>query len=183
MIKFRHKKIDDRVYKIYMVYMNKSCPWVSIVPIPGEKGFCYTYSKEIARKTCKLLESVTNNQDLKHWSRPTLKKVQQIARLTNRMAYHEHIYPIPFSDLERILGLEITTWTITESYKQMIATFKYKLKCETEGMYENEEKGKVKKYLLYLLLKWVEDPNKLANLIDKGIVEPNLTPNLLNLED
>lgn len=36
---------------------------------------------------------------------------------------------------------------------------------------------------LYLLLKWVEDPNKLANLIGKGIVEPNLAPNLLNLED
>jgi hypothetical protein len=183
MIKFRHKKIDDRVYKIYMVYMDKSCPWVSIVPIPGKKGFCYTYSKEIARKTCKLLESVTNNQDLKHWSRPTLKKVQKIARLTNRMAYHEHIYPIPLPNLEKILGLEIAGQYITESYKRMIATFRFTLKYESE--YENEEnrKRKIKKYILYQFLRWVEDPNKLGDLIGKGIVEPNLAPNLLNLED
>ncbi|MEQ9667751.1 hypothetical protein [Coleofasciculus sp. G2-EDA-02] len=184
MIEFRHKKIDARVYKIYMVYMDKSSPWVSIVPIPGKKGFCYTYSKEIARKTCKFLESVTGCQDLKYWNRQTLKQVQQIIRLLNRMNYRKHLYPIPFENLEKILGWELTAWAVTESYKQMISIFRYRFSCEAKFEAECKiEKRKIEKYILYQFLRWVEDVNQLGDLVSQGIVEPNLKPNLLDLED
>ena len=124
MIEFRHRRIYDDVdkYKIYMVQTIENKGHAKIIDIP-DHWFCCTYSdsREIAKKICNILESVTEQQDPQNWNRQTLKRVQQIVKLMNRISHQRHIYPIPFENLEKILGYKVATWAVTKTYKRQIA--------------------------------------------------------------
>ena len=161
MIRFRHRKIDNHDYKIYMVKIEDSLnqKYINIIPIPGP-CFCYTKSKEVTRKVCQLLESVTKRQNIQNWNRQTLKQVQQIVRIINRIYFHGHTYPIPFEKLEKILGKNLANWAASESYKRRMATYKLEfneLKFKKIGHYEHEN-GE---------MKWISA----KPFIKKGLVE------------
>jgi hypothetical protein len=157
-------------YKVYMVQIDENEPGTNVIDIPG-RPFCYTYSRETARKTCQILESVTGCQDLKYWNRQTLKQVQQIIRIMHRINIHGHIYPIPFEKLKAILGWNLAAWAVTLSYKKMIETYKLgyndtkisqkvmKFYCHYDPIYD-PIRGTLKerKMILHDLINWVEDP-------------------------
>ena len=155
MIKFRHRRMYNGVheYKVYMVQIDENEPRTNVIDIPG-KPFCYTYSRETARKTCQILESVTGCQDLKYWNRQTLKQVQQIIRLMYRINIHGHIYPIPFEKLKATLGWNLAAWAVTISYEKMLKTYKL---AYNEMKWSNN-KSRLREHLLYELINWVEDP-------------------------
>jgi hypothetical protein len=158
MIKFRHRKIGiNDVHEIYMIHLKES------------KSFCHTPSKATARKTCQILESITECQDPKNWKRQTLKRVQQIVRLMNRINHWEHTYPIPFESLEKILGWELAALTVTGNYKKQIAM--YKLGCNEAKRFSS--KFDTKEILLEDLTHWVTEPIGYIYDSEKGEYQKN----------
>jgi len=167
MIKFRCRKIDNNFYKIHMVkIVNNETNVFNIpvnIPVPG-KPFCITHSNKIAKKVCRLLESVTKCQDLKNWNRSTLKRVQQIVRLINRIHFYKHTYPITFEKLEAILGWNLAAWAVSETYKKQIASYKLRydeMKKYSYGYWENDifVNTDPKKHLLEDITSWIQDPD------------------------
>jgi hypothetical protein len=134
------------------------------VDIPG-RPFCLTHSKEIAKKVCRLLELVTKCQDLKHWNRSTLKKVQQIVKLMHRIQFYGHTYPIPFENLEEVLGWNLAAWAVSENYKKQMALYKLRhdeIKRHIYGYWEDN---------IWISLDLDETENLLKDLTD-WVTEP-----------
>lgn len=181
---FNHTKFYHLEQSIYMLENQND---------PEKKRswyICTIYSTEIAQEIVELLEYVTGCEPLRNWDRKTWKRVYRIARTVKRINNRKHTYPIPFESLKETLGMFLAEWATIESYKRMVGVFNYRLhiaKSEIEQLDNqkeyNKEKREIEKYMLYQFFQWVEDVNGLGDLINKGIVKPNLEPDLLNLED
>lgn len=151
----------------------------NVINIPG-KPFCITHSNKIAKKVCRLLESVTKCQDLKNWNRSTLKRVKQIVRLINRIHFYGHTYPITFEKLEAILGWNLAAWAVSENYRKQIASYKLEydeMKKTTCGYWKNDTFVSTdrdrKKHLLENLTKWVKEPMGYIYDEEKGEYQKN----------